>query len=1064
MTLMRILLGAVLASISSVLSFAVEKEVPSAELHEDYRQVKELLAAKCYSCHGALKQKAKLRLDTRDFMLKGEVIMPGKAADSLLIERVEDMSEERMPPPEDGAALKPDEIVLLRRWIDTGARAPAGELIPQAPSEHWAFKTPHRTTLPGDKGNPIDVLLQNRRATLGLKAQPPAQRTILLRRLYLDLIGLPPTREQLNDGRPWKTIVDELLASPQYGERWARHWMDVWRYSDWYGLDKEIRDSQKHIWRWRDWIVNSLNENKGYDQMLREMLAGDEIAPNDPKALAATGFLARSWFKFNRTSWLDNTIEHTSKAFMGLTMNCAKCHDHKYDPITHLDYYKFRAIFEPHQVRVDVAPGSLDLEKNGLTRVYDGNLGAATYLHKRGEESKADKSKKISAGSPGFLASTAWQPPKPINLPPGSWRPDLQKFVQDGLLDQAQAKVRTAESHLKKMKLQMAAADPKKNLENSEDENPALKAGEKNPADKPAVGEPVLVDDFRKARPDLWKLVGGDWRYQGGLLSLTKPSLDTHWLRSKATHPHDFEVSLKSQTTGGQRWKSVGIRFDVDQSGNNSHFVYTSVGGTKVHLAHTIDGKDVYTKAVASRPIRLNQQYSLNLKVRGPLINVALDGEFLFAYNLPRRQPGAVQLLAYDATADFYGIEVRHLPAETILKKASEKAKPIVASAPVITKAVVELAQTKLNLAEAEYAFTKARIDADNVNYRKRGKGTEENARRMLLERNLASARVDLLDAKKAGKASETIKKLEADLKAGKFPAYEPLTVSKVSLLKTPNKDALPAGDGYPKTSTGRRTALANWLTHRDHPLTARVAVNHIWLRHFGSPLVESIADFGLRAPKPVHQDLLDYLAVELIQSGWDMKRLHRLMLSSKTWQRSSSNLAADARTLAADKNNRHYWRMNSRRMDSQVLRDSLLHLAGTLDLSRGGPPITPSPNARRRSLYFFHSRDGRSKFLSTFDDADVFACYQRSESIVPQQALAMMNSQTATAAAKQIAATFNPDMGPDPFVRAAFLKILARPPAESELAASLSYLNDQPQREHFIHALINLNDFLVIR
>jgi len=707
---------------------------------------------------------------------------------------------------------------------------------------------------------------------------------------------------------------------------------------------------------------------------------------------------------------------------------------------------------------------ALDLLKNGLTRVYDGNLGAATYLHKQGEESKADKSKKISAGSPGFLATAAWQPPKLINLPPGSWRPDLQKFVQDGLLDQAQAKVKTAESHLKKMKLQMAAADRKKDLEKSEDENPAPKARQKNPADKPAIGEPVLVDNFRKARPDLWKLVGGDWQYQSGLLSLTKPSLDTHWLRSKATHPHDFEVSLKSQTTGGQRWKSVGIRFDVDQSGNNSHFVYTSVGGTKVHLAHTIDGKDVYTKAVASRPIRLNQQYSLNLKVRGPLINVALDGEFLFAYNLPRRRAGAVQLLAYDATADFYGIEVRHLPAETILEKASEKAKPIVASAPAITENTVELAKARLNLAEAEYAFTKARIDADTVNYRKGGKGTEENARRMLLERNLASARVDLLDEKKAGKASETIKKLEADLKAGKFPAYEPLTVSKVSLLKTPNKDALPAGDGYPKTSTGRRTALANWLTHRDHPLTARVAVNHIWLRHFGSPLVESIADFGLRAPKPVHQDLLDYLAVELIESGWDMKHLHRLILSSKTWQRSSSNLAADARTLAVDKDNHHYWRMNSRRMESQVIRDSLLHLAGTLDLTRGGPPITPSPNAQRRSLYFFHSRDGRSKFLSTFDDADVFACYQRSESIVPQQALAMMNSQTATAAAKQIAATFNPDISPDAFARAAFLKILARAPAESELAASLSYLKDQPLREHFIHALINLNDFLIIR
>ena len=1041
-----------------------ENEVAALAQDKSYLQVKELMSAKCNSCHGALKQKAKLRLDTRASMVEGDAIVPGQAGQSLLIERVEDMGEDRMPPPEEGAALKPDEIALLRRWIDGGAKAPAGEPVPQGPSEHWAFQGPRRMPLPDDAGNPIDVLLQKRHEALGLKAQPPAENTILIRRLYLDLIGLPPTHEQLDDPRSWEAIVDELLASPQYGARWARHWMDVWRYSDWYGLGEEIRDSQKHIWRWRDWIVNSLNENKGYDQMVREMLAGDEIAPNDSSVLAATGFLARSWFKFNRTSWLDNTIEHTGKAFMGLTMNCAKCHDHKYDPITHLDYYRFRAIFEPYQVRVDAAPGQLDLATNGLTRVYDGNLGAATYLHERGEESKADKNRKISAGSPAFLLSGAWRAPKSIDLPLEARRPDLQEFVQKGLLAQAQAKVSQAEAHLEKMQLQKAVADREKNLAHSEDEDPTPKSGERNPADKPAAGGVVLVDDFRKARPDLWELVGSDWRYQGGLLSLTKSSLGTHWLRSKVTHPRDFEVTLKSQTTGGQRWKSVGIRFDVDQSGNNSHFVYTSVGGTKVHLAHTIEGKDVYTKAVASRPIRLDQEYILNLKVRGRLINVALDGEFLFAYNLPRRQAGSVQLLAYDATADFYGIEVRHLPAETILEKASDKTKPIVASRSVITESVVELAKAKLSLAKAEYAFAKARIDADNVNYRKRGKGTAENARRMFLERNMAEARVDLLDPKKAAKASETIKKLERDLKAGKFPAYEPLAASKVSLLKTQNKDALPAGDGYPKTSSGRRTALANWLTHRDHPLTARVAVNHIWLRHFGSPLVESIADFGLRAPKPVHQDLLDYLAVELIESGWDMKRLHRLMLSSKTWRRSSSNLAADERTLAVDKGNRYYWRMNSRRMESQVVRDSLLHLAGTLDLTRGGPPVTPSPDARRRSLYFFHSRDGRSKFLSTFDDADVFACYRRSESIVPQQALAMMNSQTATAAAKQIAETFNPDMNPKAFARAAFMKILAREPAEAELAESLSYLRDQPRREYFIHALINLNDFLVIR
>ena len=172
--------------------------------------------------------------------------------------------------------------------------------------------------------NPVDFYFTQKHVSKNLKTQGPAERSLLIRRLYLNIIGLPPNSIQLNDSRPLDDIAKELLASSQYGERWGRHWMDVWRYSDWYGLNKELRDSQKHMWHWRDWIVNSLNDDKGYDQMITEMLAADEIAPQDPKTIAATGFLARNYYKFNRTTWLDNVIEHTGKAFMGLTMNCAK--------------------------------------------------------------------------------------------------------------------------------------------------------------------------------------------------------------------------------------------------------------------------------------------------------------------------------------------------------------------------------------------------------------------------------------------------------------------------------------------------------------------------------------------------------------------------------------------------------------------------------------------------------------------------------------------------------------------------------------------------------------------
>jgi len=210
----------------------------------------------------------------------------------------------------------------------------------------------------------------------------------------------------------------------------------------------------------------------------------------------------------------------------------------------------------------------------------------------------------------------------------------------------------------------------------------------------------------------------------------------------------------------------------------------------------------------------------------------------------------------------------------------------------------------------------------------------------------------------------------------------------------------------YPKTSTGRRTALAKWFVHRDHPLTARVAVNQIWLRHFGQPLVDPVTDFGRRTKAPPQQALLDWLAVELMESGWSMKHLHRLIVTSRTYQLSASTVHADPVTVKADPDNLFHWRRMPVRMESQVIRDSLLHLAGVLNPKLGGPTIDPKKSAGiyRRSLYFTHSRDGRHQFLSMFDDADILRCYRRNESIVPQQALAMANSKLALSMARKIA------------------------------------------------------------
>ena len=226
-----------------------------------------------------------------------------------------------MPPQSEGVPLSAAEIATIRTWIDQGANAPP-EPTPEDPRRHWAYQPPVRPSIPqvtdpAATRNPIDAFLSAGYVAKGLKPSPLVSRDLWLRRAFLDLIGLPPTREErkafLADGskNAAERVVDRLLSDPRHGERWGRHWMDVWRYSDWYGLGDEIRYSHPHIWQWRDWIVASVNADKGYDRMIEEMLAGDEIAPEDPATLRATGFLVRNWDIFNRNAWLANTIEHT---------------------------------------------------------------------------------------------------------------------------------------------------------------------------------------------------------------------------------------------------------------------------------------------------------------------------------------------------------------------------------------------------------------------------------------------------------------------------------------------------------------------------------------------------------------------------------------------------------------------------------------------------------------------------------------------------------------------------------------------------------------------------------
>src|SRR5262249_51975442 len=254
-----------------------------------------------------------------------------------------------------------------------------------------------------------------------------------------------------------EAAVDRLLASPAHGERWARHWMDIWRYCDGWGRPPELLFSHYHIWRWRDWIVESLNSGTGYDQMVMAMLAGDEIAPEDPKTRRARCFLARNGETSHRNKWLDSTIEHTARAFLGVTMQCARCHDHKFDPIAQADYYRLRAVFEPYHIRIDRVPGQPDRVKDGVVRAFDDYLKTPTHLFVRGDEAQPDTSRALAAATPIVFGGNLEI--QPVALPVSAFNPDKRPFVIQEARANADSAVAGA---VEGVKAARAALDPSK--------------------------------------------------------------------------------------------------------------------------------------------------------------------------------------------------------------------------------------------------------------------------------------------------------------------------------------------------------------------------------------------------------------------------------------------------------------------------------------------------------------------------------------------------------------------------------------------------------------------------
>ncbi len=823
----------------------------------DYEAVlKPLLRERCVSCHGALQQKAGLRLDTVAGMLRGgkhgPVLVVGKAEQSVMVLRTSSAdADERMPPEHEGQPFSEAQVALLKQWITDGASAPAGETPEADPRDHWAFRPRQRPPVPtvsrGDwVRNPIDAFISRSHEAATLSPRPEAPRRLQIRRLYLDLIGLPPTEAEMRQalGDPseegYARTVDRLLEDPRHGQRWARHWMDVWRYSDPWGLGDQHRNSARHLWHWRDWIVESLNADLPYDEMIRLMLAADESHPDDLGPLRATGFLARNYFLFNRNQWLDETVEHVGKAFLGLTLNCAKCHDHKYDPLPQTDYYRMRAFFEPYQVRMDLVPGEADLARDAIPRAYDRDPETPTYLFIRGQETQPDRSRVMAPGVPALLG-VALPDIRPVDLPSSSWQPERRPWVFE-------TQVRVARQELETVRAEAARA-----LANA--------AASVISSAKIAVAEARLESVVRRAQAQ------------------------------RAS------------------WK---------------------------------DGPTEKTSATAADVAR----------------RAAVKAE--------RRE---------------------------------------------------KLARHRVTLAETEQKLTTAEAGKKDALAKELATQTERLA---ALEKETAQEPA----------SSDTFSALSG-------AAWVPTRF----LDSTKDDPAMPPQHH----STGRRTALARWITDPGNPLTARVAVNHLWNRHFGASLAPALFDLGRKGGTPEHTELIDWLACELVEHRWSLKHLHRLIVTSAAY-RMDSTLAGAGAELARDPDNRHWWRRTPIRLESQVIRDALLAHAGRLDTTHGGPTVGSSDQAqsRRRSLYFHHSNNDRNLFLTTFDEALVKECYRRETSIVPQQALALLNGRMVGDCAPDIARNLTasaPAPGDEAFVRHAFEQLLGFEPSPAELRAALEAL-----------------------
>jgi len=853
-------------------------------------RIRPLLIEHCYDCHGPDEASGGLRLDLKSGWERGgdggPAVVPGDPLASLLIRAVSyEDSDLQMPPPDTGGELSESQIADLVAWVRRGAVDPrTGDPfeteIDRAAQDHWAFQPIRETEIPDDT-HPVDFFIDRVLREEQFEAVGDADMKTLVRRATYDLHGLPPAAEQFALERDdFPQLIEQLLASPHYGERWGRHWLDIARYSDakdgvlMYG-DARIRP---FAYTYRDYVIRAFNDDKPFDDFVREQLAADQLGlPADSPDLAAMGFLTLGrMFDNNRHDVIDDQIDVISRGFLGLTVSCSRCHDHKFDPVPTADYYSLYGV---------LASSVEPLERP--------RIGAITDEGKAFEDEFAAKLKEVQ---------------------------DKQREHYESI--QKTARARTAD-----YLVQVATTEP-------------------------SIDETTIF--FLSLLPDQ-----------------LRPRITWRWrqLVAQRSYPDDpvfgpWYDLMKEPVLRPEVWNANGV---------DSRII------------------SALLKANAKSPEEVSRAY-------GEAICTAFEtGE---ASQLAD-DPLAAVLVGQDSPVWF--------PIDDVYHYLSRQDKDA-------------------------FGGLVNQLDAISV------KHAAAAARAMVLVDSDVLCEPVIFHRGDPGQRGAPVPR--------RF----------LSVLSGKDNPMFPDGSG--------RLNLANAIASPSNPLTARVWVNRVWMHHFGEPLVENPGDFGLRTSQPRHLELLDYLAAFLIQEDWKTKPLHRLILTSRAWQRSSVIPAAADMTqqLERDPSNHLIWHANRRRLDLEQMRDSVLMLSGQLDSAMYGRPavITDAANTRR-TVYSFVERQNIPSIVQTFDFASAdTSTSRRVTTTVPQQALFAMNSEFMVQAARALAQQVSEQGDQAALVNQLFKAVYGRLPSEPE-SQMVCELAGPDFAERLAHVLLMSNEVMFV-